>query len=77
MQEHADKGHADAQVHLGMRTVKAPRVSSKAAYGHGAPQDIYEALRLFKRAAAKGHAGAAAAFEKLEARLAAHSGQTD
>eukprot|EP00628_Pelagophyceae_sp_CCMP2097_P003810 CAMPEP_0184101442 /NCGR_PEP_ID=MMETSP0974-20121125/12837_1 /TAXON_ID=483370 /ORGANISM="non described non described, Strain CCMP2097" /LENGTH=37 /DNA_ID= /DNA_START= /DNA_END= /DNA_ORIENTATION= len=34
------------------------------ANGHGVPQDLDEALRLFKRAAAKGDAGAAAAVER-------------
>jgi len=43
--------------------------------GHGVPQDLNEALRLFKRAAAKGHAGAAAQVERLGPRLAAHSGR--
>jgi TPR repeat protein len=32
--------------------------------------DLHEALRCFKRAAAKGHADAAAAVEVLEAQLA-------
>jgi len=41
--------------------------------GHGVPQDLNEALRLFKRAAAKGHAGAAAAVDQLSAALAAAS----
>jgi hypothetical protein len=36
---------------------------------------LHEALRLYKRAAAKGYAGAAAGIERLEARLAAHPGQ--
>jgi TPR repeat protein len=33
-------------------------------------QDFDEAMRLYKRAAAKGHAGAAAAVERLAAHLA-------
>jgi TPR repeat protein len=35
--------------------------------------DYDEALRLYKRAAAKGHAGAAAEVDKLEKWLAARS----
>jgi TPR repeat protein len=35
------------------------------------PQDVHEALRLFKRGAAKGHAIAAAQVERLQASLAA------
>jgi TPR repeat protein len=40
-------------------------------YGQGAPQDLDEALRCFKRAAAKGLDGAAAAVDKLQAQIAA------
>jgi TPR repeat protein len=36
--------------------------------GYGVVQDLDEALRLYKRAAAKGHAGAAAAAGAMEAR---------
>jgi len=39
--------------------------------GHGVPQDLNEALRLFKRAAAEGYAGAPAAVDKLLAAVAA------
>jgi TPR repeat protein len=38
-------------------------------------QDLHEALRSYKRAAANGHAGAAAKVGELEARLAANSGR--
>ena len=37
--------------------------------GHGVPQDAREALRLYARAAAKGHARAAAAADALRAML--------
>jgi TPR repeat protein len=39
--------------------------------GRGVPLDVDEALRLFRRAAARGDAGAATAVDELEARLAA------
>jgi len=42
------------------------------ANGRGVPQDLDEALRLRKRASAKGHAGAMAEGEKLETWLAAN-----
>mmetsp|Transcript_18307 Transcript_18307/g.63084 ORF Transcript_18307/g.63084 Transcript_18307/m.63084 type:complete len:86 (-) Transcript_18307:106-363(-) len=61
----AAQGYADALFNLG----------ACHANGHGVPQDYHEALRLFKRAAAKGHAGAAAQVERLGPRLAAHSGR--
>jgi hypothetical protein len=41
------------------------------ANGRSAPEDPDEALRLFKRAAAKGHAGAAVQAEMIAAFLAA------
>jgi hypothetical protein len=37
------------------------------AHGHGAPQDLDEALKLCKRAVAKGHARAAATVATLAA----------
>jgi len=40
------------------------------ANGRGMPEDLHEAL-LYKRAAAKGHAGAAAAAKELAVYLAA------
>ncbi|KAJ1446457.1 hypothetical protein M885DRAFT_577612 [Pelagophyceae sp. CCMP2097] len=43
----------------------------KTSEGHGVPQDLNEALRLFKRAAAEGYAGAPAAVDKLLAAVAA------
>jgi len=36
------------------------------AHGEGAPQDLLEAMRWLKRAAAKGHPGAAAMAAKHE-----------
>mmetsp|Transcript_5859 Transcript_5859/g.21051 ORF Transcript_5859/g.21051 Transcript_5859/m.21051 type:complete len:88 (+) Transcript_5859:3-266(+) len=59
-QRAAAQGLPDAYLELGGCYVNAL----------GVPRDCAKALRLFKRAAAMGHAGAAGAVDELEAMLA-------